>query len=201
DRRLALEEGQELLFLVHADQRRHERADAMAHYDAREQAAQVQGLDDTEVAEPVDGAALQEEPGAAVRLARVVQQVHLVLGRHAVLAVTVHGQTGEVADCQAHASDVLVDQDLGAGVGDVVEVGAGDVAEAADQAGAEEGDDVVDVVLFLRDRESVQAVLDEPSVEVLSCWIATPQVRVQQPVKREGGGFPFFEGRGVLELV
>ena len=78
---VARQDPQEILFRVDADQCRHHGARCRPYDDAGEQASQEQGLDDAEMAEAKDGAALQDQGAPAEALFRVVDEIELVLGR------------------------------------------------------------------------------------------------------------------------
>jgi len=111
--------------------------------DARQETAQEEGLDDAKVAEAEYGAALEDKGGAAECLPCVVYEVELHLVRQASTAGAfvdpigeAGGQGADVLDTLSDLGDVLVDEVLCAGEGAVVELGGGDVAEVADEAGA-----------------------------------------------------------------
>lgn len=179
---VALEHAGELLGRVHRHQRGDQRARRRPRDDARQQPAQEQRLDDPDVAQPEDGAALQHERAPPERLPRVVHKVQLHLVRQDALpavpaaadACRRRRQGADVLDGLGDLRDVLLDEVLGAREGAVVELRRGEVAEVADEAGAEEVDELVEVVLLARDGEGAEALGDESPVVVLRRRVIPP---------------------------
>lgn len=147
---ITIQDVGQLLLGVDGHEGGDERARSRTGDDARQEPAEEQGLDDAEVAEAEDGAALQDEGAPAEGLARVVQEVELALRRERVVhvlrvdvVVVVHLQRRgrrarvDVLDGARHLRRVLLHQVLGARERAVVEPRRGDVAQVPHESGAD----------------------------------------------------------------
>lgn len=81
---------------------------------------------------------------------------------------------GDIFDGLGDLGDVLFDEILGAGEGAVVEGRGGDVAEVANQAGAEEVDEGIKVAILSRGDQGVEAFVDESVIVVLGRRVVPP---------------------------
>lgn len=101
------------------------------------------------------------------------------------------GSGEEVVDGEDDLGDVLVDDELGAGEGAVVQLGGRDVAQVADEAGADEvGQAVVLGRVGAGVVQQLQAVLDKGPVVVLGLGRLAPEVEAVQLVELQRRGLP-----------
>lgn len=84
------------------------------------------------------------------------------------------GELADVLDRLGDLGDVFLDEILGPGEGAVVELRSGDVAEVADEAGAEEVDELLEIALLTGGDEGVESFGDEAPVIVLGRWVIPP---------------------------
>lgn len=199
----------QLLLVVYRHQGSHQRPGSRTCYDPRQQAPQEERLHDAQVAQPEDGASLQDEGAPPEGLAGIVDEIQLHLRRHAgpavppvaedAIAAGARRQRPDVLYRLGHSGDVLLDQELGAGEGPVVEPRGGDVAQVPDQAGPQEVDQGVDVAGLARAVELQEALVDEPVVVVPRGRVVAPQVEAEEVVEVQGGLLPVLVGGGCAQ--
>ena len=140
--------------------------------DTGQQATKKERFHNANMAQTEYSTTLENKSAPAKRLSRVVDKVQLHLIRQdGVGAVqgrwATRGQSADVLDGLGDLGDVLVDQVLGARERAVVELRGGQVPEVSDEAGAEEVDELVKVILLPGNGEGVEALGDEPPVVIL----------------------------------
>jgi hypothetical protein len=159
---------------VDADESGNQGARRGARDDAREEALEMQRLDHAQMAETKDRSALQHEGGAPEGLARVVQELELGLRGESAMVDGGGLQLGDVLDGEGHLRDVVVYEELGAGVRMQEEPRRRDVSQIAHEAGAQEIAERQDIVVLAGAQECLYPSQDKPIVVVTTGRVLTP---------------------------
>ncbi len=210
---LAADQRVEFAVLVRAQERGDHRPGAGARDHARQQVLLAQGLDHAEVEHAHVRAAAEHQRRAAKALPGMAE-------KHQLLGI---GQFGDVVVAQVvqqrgDLGDVVVDQQLGADVRVLVELGIGQVAQVAVQALAQAEDQLRPVAGLAPGAQVDQALLDQLVLVIARDRVVLPAVqafqRVQHHRLRTPGavvgrlidqfllcdGFPGFHGSPVCVL-
>jgi len=172
--RAALPHARQLVVRVRGHDAGHERADAGARDDARQQVLLPQRLDDAKVIHAEAGAAAQQQRRASERLPRLVDEVVLVPEVEAR-----HLGVGDEAQQLAHLVGVLVHQLLGANVRAPIQPLVGDAAQVAQQPRAQREHDRHVVALLLQLLQLPQARIDQAIVVVVRLGASLPGVALE----------------------
>ncbi|KAL2168514.1 hypothetical protein VTG60DRAFT_7187 [Thermothelomyces hinnuleus] len=97
--------------------------------------------------------------------------------------------------------DIFLNEVLGAGKGAIEKLGAGDVAQVADESRAQRVDELVDVSGLAGVGDKPQAFVDQPEVVVLARRVVAPQVKTEAEIEVLCRLGPLFVGRRGAEVM
>lgn len=127
------------------------------------------------MAQAKDGTSLQHQCTSSECLSGIMQHVQLGLVGQAGLVARRGRVGGDILDGEGDLGDVVLDEQLGAGVGAVEQARRRDVAQVAHQAGAQQVHQAQDVIVLAHLDDGLQPLVDEAVVVVFAGRVLAPK--------------------------